>query len=219
MRSPGPWLALTLLGAFHGLNPAMGWLFSVSRGLQERARSAVLGSLLPISVGHALSIGAVVVLFGWARLGLEPGPLRVASGSLLIGFGLFKALKPFAHPRWVGMRVGAPSLVLWSFLMASGHGAGLMLLPALGAIAAGSPAAADAHLAALGTSVASPGVAAAAIAVHTASMLIVSAAVAVVVYERVGLSFLRRAWINLDLLWALALILAGVYVLVLGFEV
>jgi hypothetical protein len=206
MNASWPWLALALLGAYHGLNPGMGWLFAVARGLQEHRRAAVLGSLLPIALGHAASIAIVVLLVGGARSLAPPGPLRTAGAAVLILFGLFKLLKPRAHPRWVAMRVGSGELVLWSFLMATAHGAGLMLFPVLLAL----PSAAQAHA---GHGHPSLGNDAVALLVHTLAMLIVMGAVAIVVYEKLGLSILRRAWVNLDLIWVVAIVAAGLFTL------
>jgi hypothetical protein len=210
MNATWPWLALVLLGAYHGLNPAMGWLFAVARGLQEHRRAAVLSSLLPIALGHAASIAIVVLLVGGAQTLAPPGPLRTAGAIALILFGLFKFFKPRAHPRWVGMRVGSGELVLWSFLMATAHGAGLMLFPVLLAL----PSAAQAHAGhGTGHVHASLGNDAVAVLVHTLAMLIVMGAVAVVVYEKLGLAILRRAWVNLDLIWAVAIVAAGLFTL------
>src|SRR5215207_2792363 len=125
-----PWLALALLGAYHGLNPAMGWLFAVSLGLQERRTSAVLRAFLPISLGHASAVLAAVLAVGVAQLVIPLGVLSYACGGALILFGLYKLIWR-KHPRWVGMRVGFKDLTVWSFLMASAHGAGLMLIPVL----------------------------------------------------------------------------------------
>jgi hypothetical protein len=216
VRGAASWVVLALLGAFHGANPAMGWLFAVARGLQERSRAAVMGSLLPLAGGHALAIAVVVALFGVLGSVVGPGALRLSSGAVLIGFGAFKLAKPLAHPRWVGMRVGGGQLTLWSFLMASAHGAGLMLVPAFGGIAALTAVRADPHVAAAGLALTSASVAGAAVAVHTAAMLAVTALVAVVVFDHVGVAFLRKAWFNIDLLWAAALVLSGVWVLVAG---
>jgi hypothetical protein len=215
MSDAAPFLVLAALGAFHGLNPAMGWLFAVSRGLQERSRSAVLASLGPLATGHALSIALVVAAFDVLRL-VDYNVVRYVCAAALLGFGSFKLAKPFAHPRWVGMRVGAAQLCFWSFLMASGHGAGLMLIPAIGSATARSAVAADPHVAEAGIAFGSLGVATTAVLVHTVAMLAVAAVVAVVVYERVGLAFLRTSWLNVDLVWALALMLCGLYVLVIG---
>jgi len=202
-----PWAALGGLGAYHGLNPAMGWLFAVALGLQERSRAAVLRALLPIALGHEAAIALVVVLVGGAELVAAPWPLRLASGAALVLFGLYKLLRPRSHPRWVGMRVTPRELVLWSFLMSSAHGAGLMLLPVL----LGRPAEAHAHVVpAVALSSLSLAQDAAAVLVHTLAMLLTMGVVAVVVYEKVGLGILRRAWVNLDLVWAGAIVAAGV---------
>jgi hypothetical protein len=211
-----PWIVLLVLGAFHGLNPAMGWLFAVARGLQERDRSEVTGSLIPIAAGHALSVGAVVAVFGVLQSTVNQDAVRYGGAAALVGFGLFKLLKPRSHPKWVGMRVGRGMLVLWSFLMASTHGAGLMLVPALGSATAALSVAGEPHIAMAGVGAGRAGMAVAAVAIHSLAMLLVTGGVAVVVFDRVGVSFLRKAWFNVDLLWAAALVLAGIYVLLLG---
>jgi hypothetical protein len=125
------WMALVLLGAYHGVNPAMGWLFAVALGLQQRSRTVVLRSLLPIASGHLASLGVVVLLVGVLHLIASAEVLRPIGAVVLIAFGLYKFLRPRSHPRWVGMRLGFWELGLWSFLMATAHGAGLMLFPIL----------------------------------------------------------------------------------------
>ncbi|MGH2467940.1 MAG: hypothetical protein ACRDGL_09470 [Candidatus Limnocylindrales bacterium] len=200
----GPWAAIALLGAFHGLDPAMGWLFAVARGLQEHRRSVVLASLLPLAIGHELSLIVVVapVLLGTALV--SEADLRLAAAGLLVGFGLLRLLRP-RHPGWVGMRIGGRELAVWSFLMAGAHGAGLMLLPPLLGLlpAATTPLVIEA----------APGqellVAAIALVVHVTATVLVMGAIAVAVYERFGVDFLRRAWLNLDQIWAVALVGAG----------
>jgi hypothetical protein len=226
-----PWVALVLLGAFHGVNPAMGWLFAVALGLQRRRRLVVLGALLPLALGHEASIALVVALGVVAGAAAPPDLLRPAAAVALIAFGAYKLLRPRSHARWVGMRVGPWGLALWSFLMATAHGAGLMLLPILlglgGAAEAASPVSAHtpadgrAHVHTLETAPATlnglTGTAlaqdAAAVVVHTGAMLLVMAAVALLVYEKLGLAGLRRAWINLDAVWAGAVVVAGVFTL------
>ncbi len=202
-----PWLALIGLGAYHGLNPAMGWLFAVALGLQERSRRAVLRALLPIALGHEASIALVVVLVSLAELVAAPQILRAAGALALVLFGLYKFLRPRSHPRWVGMRVTPRELVLWSFLMSSAHGAGLMLFPVL----LGLPAHAHGHSV---PAVPLSGIAAtqdaAAVLLHTVAMLLAMGAVAVLVYDKLGLGVLRRGWVNLDLVWAVAVVTAGV---------
>jgi hypothetical protein len=210
-------VTLALLGAYHGVNPGMGWLFAVSRGLQERSRRAVTGSLLPIAVGHEMAVAVAVVALGGAALAVPATALRVGGALVLIGFGAWKLLRPNRHPRWVGMRVNRRQLTLWSFLMSSAHGAGLMLVPVVLGMStaeagAGGRGGAASDLATLGagSSWLRDGVA---VAVHTAAMLVVMAAVAVLVYEKVGVGVLRKAWVNLDLVWAGALVVAGVFTL------
>ena len=217
-----PWLSLAALGAFHGLNPAMGWLFAVALGLQERRLRAVLTALGPIALGHALAIGVAAVVIGALGLVVPQRLLLALGGAALLGFAAYKVATRFRHPRWVGLRVGPRELVLWSFLMASAHGAGLMLVPALvrlrgeavpGALAQAGHAT---HLAHAGHAGHHPpaadgalAVAAAAVGLHTAAMLAVAAALAVVVYRKLGVGVLRRAWVNLDLVWVGALAVTG----------
>src|SRR5881628_1565297 len=125
-----PWLALLGLGAYHGINPGMGWLFAVALGMQEKHRRAVLAAIPPIALGHALSIGLVVGLLWLAQASVPEKALRYGAAAILFGFGFYRFVRA-RHPRWVGMRVGFRDLTLWSFLMASAHGAGLMLVPLL----------------------------------------------------------------------------------------
>ena len=224
-----PWLTLGLLGAYHGINPGMGWLFAVALGLQERSRAAVLRAFGPIAMGHAASVAVVVAVVGASQTWLPSGVLRVAGASALVLFGLYKLLAPMSHPRWVGMRVNARDLTTWSFLMSTAHGAGLMLVPVLlrlssdspshaghaGHAMLGSPAEHADHLVAMSAPAGLSTIDVAAVGVHTAAMFLVMGAIAVVVFEKVGLAILRRAWLNLDRLWAGALIGAGALTLIL----
>jgi hypothetical protein len=223
MNTLWPWLTLALLGAYHGLNPAMGWLFAVALGLQERRRAAVLRAFAPIALGHAASVAAVVALLGAAQALVDLGVLRLVGASVLVIFGLYKLLAPMSHPRWVGMRVNFRDLSAWSFLMATAHGAGLMLLPVLLRLPSGvahsahdmaGHAAHAAHMQMAGA-IAAPTAEIAAVVIHTAAMFLVMGAIAMVVYDKVGLAILRCAWVNLDLVWAVALIVSGALSLVL----
>jgi hypothetical protein len=207
------WLTLAGLGAYHGVNPAMGWLFAVSRGLQERSRRAVWRSLLPIAVGHELSIALVTLVVVVLAVAVDPAAIQMGAAVVLIAFGLFRFAKPRAHPRWTTMRVSDRELTLWSFLMSSAHGAGLMVAPVL--IGLQGELAASHHggdLAMVGDL--SLPASAAAIVLHVGAMLLVMGVVAIVVYERVGLGILRRAWINTDHVWAGAFVVAGLVTLV-----
>jgi hypothetical protein len=125
-----PWLGLLGLGAFHGLNPAMGWLFSVALGLQHKSCARVLWSLLPIAVGHAVSIAVIVALVASVRRVIDLDGLRWTAAAVLIAFGLYR-LAVRHKPRAGGMQVGFADLTLWSFLVTTGHGAGLMLIPVM----------------------------------------------------------------------------------------
>jgi hypothetical protein len=208
-------MALLGLGAFHGINPGMGWLFAVALGLQEQRRSAVWNALPPIAVGHALSVGLVVALVALIHASIPYRVLRWIAAAVLIGFGVYRLVRA-RHPRWVGMRVGFRDLTLWSFLMASAHGAGLMLVPVfLGTMhqenlhdahaAHGAHSAHGADLDLLNH----PWLAAVAVVVHTLGHLLVAGLVAMVVYEKLGVRILRRAWFNFDLAWAVALVVSG----------
>jgi hypothetical protein len=205
------WLTLAGLGAYHGLNPAMGWLFAVSRGMQQQSRRAVLGSLLPIAVGHELSLALVVGLALVAAAVIDPAVLHVLAALVLLAFGVFRFVKPRAHPRWTTMRVKGRELTVWSFLMSTAHGAGLMLAPVL--IGVGGAAAASAegheHASLAVTSGASLLASGAGLVLHVTAMLLVMAIVAVVVYEKFGVGIVRRAWINTDQVWAGSFVLAA----------
>ncbi|MEV1110596.1 MULTISPECIES: hypothetical protein [unclassified Micromonospora] len=201
-------VTLAALGAFHGLNPAMGWLFAVARGLQERSRSALLGALPPIAAGHLASVGIVAALVTATRSVTASTVLAVVGGVLLVGFGLWRLLSE-RHFRWAGMRLSAAQLAGWSFLMSSAHGAGLMLLPVL--VAEPVSGGHSGHLAAAPVG-ALPGLAAA--GVHTVAMFGTALVVAVLVYEVLGVGVLRKAWFNVDRLWAGVLVAAGLVTLI-----
>jgi hypothetical protein len=202
----GTLLAVAGLGAFHGINPGMGWLFAVALGLQEGRAAAIWRGLAALTTGHALAVGAAIAAGGVARTMVPDAAIRLAIAALLIGMGAMRLVRVW-HPRG-GMRVGFGGLVGWSFLMASAHGAGLMVLP----FVLGTPVlAADAHAAHLhGAATAGASPAFAAVVVHTGAYLVVSAIVAWIVYTRIGVALLRTAWINLDAVWAAALIVTGV---------
>jgi hypothetical protein len=213
-----PWLAVAMLGAYHGVDPSMGWLFAVALGLQDHRRGKVFEALLPIAAGHLVSVGLTVALIAYA-IASGVWLLRPLGAMALIAFGLFRLWRPQAHPRWVAMRVNARDLATWSFLMASAHGAGLMLFPILMNLPANAvcmPAIHDHHMPIILTQ-GRIGVvqAIAVVLVHTGAMLLVMGTVAIVVYQWIGLQILRSAWINLDTIWAVALIAAGLLSLII----
>lgn len=197
------WLAIAGFGAYHGLNPAMGWLFALALGLQQKDERAIWVGLVPITLGHAISVAltALVILALQAFVSLRT--LQIITAVLLLAFGAYKLFNWYRHPRWVGMRVSQYELVGWSFLMATAHGAGLMIAPALlGVMSMGHDSAMHS------LSLASANVSLA-VSLHTISMLLVMAAIAWVVYRKLGLMVLKKGWINFDLIWSAALLVVG----------
>ena len=207
------WGALFLLGAWHGINPAMGWLFAVALGLQKQSGRAVWQALVPIAAGHVLASGLVVVLAVVAGDVLPLHYVKFFVACLLFAFGVYRLVTK-GHPRYGGMQVGFRDLTVWSFLMASAHGAGFMLLPVLlGMSVAGVGH--EMHMQSMNFP--GPGAEVLAVTVHTLGYLVVTGAVAWVVYAKVGLAVLRKAWINLEVIWAVALIAtAGLTLLISG---
>jgi hypothetical protein len=208
--SGGSWLILVGLGAYHGLNPAMGWLFAVALGLHRSDRGIVLWSTLPIAVGHAASIALVLAAAILLGLVIEGWWLRRLAGLVLLGWALLHWLRGGRHRVRVGMQAGLVGLALWSFLMATAHGAGLMLLPV---VLPAAHAGAHAHHTAPALSWEA---ALAALAVHSLAMLATTLAVALAVYEWLGVAVLRRGWVNLDLVWSVALAVTGTVLLLVG---
>ena len=194
----GAWSTLFLLGAYHGINPGMGWLFAVARGMQGHSTRALAWSLPPIALGHALAIGVVVLIAQLAQVALPMPYIRVGVAVILVGLGMYKLIRS-RHFRWGGMQVGFRDLTIWSFLMASAHGAGLMVLPVVlaGPHAHHMAAAQDATSGIWAT------------LIHTLGYFTVTAAAALLVYQKFGLAMLRRSWFNLDLFWAIALVVTG----------
>jgi hypothetical protein len=213
---PWPWLAIFLLGAYHGVNPGMGWLFAAALGLQKKSARAVWQALVPIAAGHFAAIGLVAAAAVVAGAVLPLHYIKIAAAGVLLAFGIERLIRR-SHPRWGGMQIGFRDLCIWSFLMASAHGAGFMLLPFLlkmSTLPAAAPTgAAMPHL--HGGSFEGPWTAPLAVLVHTLGYLLVTGLIAFVVYEKVGLQILRKAWVNLDLIWAVILIVtAGLTLLV-----
>ena len=202
---------MLLLGAYHGVNPGMGWLFAVALGMQERRGSAVARSLVPIAFGHALAIGIVVLAAIFLGMALPLVAIRYSVAALLVGLGIF-CLARHQHPRWVRMQVGFRDLTVWSFLMASAHGAGLMVVPVLlgsRAVEAHGQMAGHNHL----SLAASPLAGLLATAAHTVAYLAVTGLLAWVVYRRLGLAILRKGWLNFNLIWGGALVATGMFTL------
>ena len=200
------WAMLLALGAFHGINPGMGWLFAVALGMQERRRGAVLRALLPLGVGHALAVAAAIAVALAIGAVVPLHYLRWPIAAILICMGITRFFR-HKHPRWASMRVGMAGLTLWSFLMATAHGAGLMVVPIFMGMAMANAEGHTCH----GATVASAGTGPALLAtvLHALGYLAITGVVAVVVFEKFGLGLLRKAWFNLDLIWAATLIITG----------
>jgi hypothetical protein len=209
----GVWVTLLVLGVYHGLNPAMGWLFAVSQGMQQRSRKALLRSLVPIAIGHELSIALIAALVLGASAVVSATALHFAAAGILLAFGIFRFIKPRAHWRWTTMRVSDRELTVWSFLMSTAHGAGIMVAPVLIGLQGISQASAPvkkadqsdvgmlSHVPLIPSGIG--------IALHVLAMVVVMGLIAIVVYEKLGLEVLRRAWINTDRLWASTFVAAA----------
>jgi hypothetical protein len=218
-------LIMAAFGAYHGLNPGMGWLFALSLGLQRRSDRAIWTSLFPIAFGHALSLLVVAMAVVASAQFLPASFLKLATALTLIGFGLYKVFNYYRHPRWVGMQVGMADLTWWSFLMATAHGASLMIAPLV--LSMTTPAAEmhmdhttmagehATHYAMLGAGLNSEVMLG--VLLHTVAMLLVMALIAWVVYKKFGLRILRSHWINFDLIWAAALLIIGAIALLGSF--
>jgi hypothetical protein len=200
-----PWLALAGLGMFHGLNPAMGWLFAVALGMHRHSRQIVLLALAPIACGHAVSIWTVAVAIMILGVAIDASAVRIGAGMILVVWAIYHWLYGHRHRVRVGMTTGFAGLLLWSFLMATAHGAGLMLVPALIPLCMGQPMIGAGSL----------WISIAAVGVHTLATLLVTGAIAVLVYDWLGLEFLRRSWINFDVLWSVVLIGTGTALMVI----
>jgi hypothetical protein len=187
----------------------MGWLFAVALGMQERSRRAVLRSRWPIAIGHEFSIVLVAVLVVGLGLFTDTHVQHVGAGLAMIAFGVFRFLKPRAHFRWTKLRVNRRELSLWSFLMSTAHGAGLMVAPVLIGAGATAQAAEDHDVAHVQAAVISPVAGGLSLLLHVASMMAVMAVVSLVVYEKLGVAIVRQAWLNTEWLWASAFVLAG----------
>src|SRR5215469_6958933 len=207
MHALWPWLTIVGLGIYHGVNPAMGWLFATALGFHRGRRSVVVQSLIPIAIGHLLSVAAVAGAVLALGVVIDRRPLLMAAGGGLILWALYHLAYGCRHPARIGMQTGFAGLLAWSFLMATAHGAGLMLVPALVPLCLSGSGAG-------GITAASPLIdSLAAVGVHTGAAVAVSGIIAILVYDWIGVEFLRRGWINLDWLWTGALGITGMIVL------
>ncbi len=206
------WGALVALGVFHGLNPAMGWLFAVALGLQEQRLSAVVWALLPIAAGHAAAVALVALATVLLGQTIPRPAVLVTVGTLLLLFTAWRIWRRFKHPR-TRFRATSLQLATWSFLMASAHGAGLMVAPIVAAVAPKASLTSEHSAHAASQSLA---VALLAVTLHTLAMFSAMAVAAVTVYRQLGVKILTRAWFNVDLVWIAVLVIAGGITLLAG---
>ena len=205
------WAMLLALGVFHGINPGMGWLFAVALGMQERRRGAVLRALVPLGAGHALAVAGAVGTALAIGFVIPLGWLRWPIAGVLVSLGALRFFR-HRHPRWAGMRVSMGGLTAWSFLMATAHGAGLMVVPVFMGMSMPGTGDHAHHVHAAG---AGAGAAFFATGLHSVAYLGATAFIAVLVFEKLGVGILRRTWFNLDLVWSAALIATGALTLLM----
>ena len=212
------WAGVVAIGVYHGLNPAMGWPLAVANGLGEKRAGAVFATWLPLGAGHLLAMTLVLVPFALLTWLVQWGrEIRLGAGGLVLLFGVSRLLAR-RHPRWLA-RIRPTQLVLWSFLMATAHGAALMLLPILLGLcetpdATAAAAGAFDHDSVMRLMRASVSTAIAVSLLHSAAMIGAGLGVAWVVYRYLGLRALRSAWLDLDAVWAVGLIASGAAALV-----
>ena len=209
MNTSALWLTVVALGLYHGINPAMGWPLAVANGMAERRASAVFATLLPLGGGHFMAIAVALAPFAWLGWYLEwSRAIRIGAGTVVLLFGAFKLVKR-RHPRLLA-RIPPSRLAWWSFLMATAHGAGLMLVPFMLGLCATPAPGGTAHATVMRILArANLDTALLVATVHTIASLLAGIVMAWVVYRYAGLRFLRRAWLNLDALWGASLVLAG----------
>jgi len=206
------WHAMVFLGAYHGINPGMGWLFAVALGMQQGSARGVWRALPPIALGHAVAVGIVLLAIGVAQVVIPMDTLRVVVAVMLTMLGLYRLWR-HRHPRFGGMQVGFRDLTVWSFLMASAHGAGFMVVPFVMSAPSMLSAAGHEHMHHMAAATHGAAAGTMAVLIHTLSYLVVMTLAAWIVYRKLGLSLLRKAWLNMDWMWAGALVLTGLVVL------
>lgn len=208
------WWAIIISGIYHGINPGMGWPLAVSATLTERSPYAMIKALAMLGLGHFLAMLGILLPFSMMVLLIErEAEIRIAAALIVIGMGLYLLINR-GHPRFLA-RVHPARLALWSFLAAMAHGAGLMLVPIYLELCRVDPShgtiMAEGHAAAQALMGSGVFIAFLVASVHTFAMTVSGALLAVVIYFWLGLKFISRTWFNLDLVWAISLILVGTF--------
>lgn len=204
----GLWLAVIGVGLYHGANPGMGWPLAVSAALMEQKAGAMTRALAALAVGHFVSMVGILLPFAFMYVLIDyQREIQLGAAVLVIGLGVYLLLNR-RHPRFLA-RVPPSRLALWSFLVAMAHGAGLMLVPIYLGLCEMSELDGG-HRAAASLMGENAGLAIAVALVHTAAMIVAGGGIAVAVYRWLGLKFLTKSWFDLDIVWALSLILVGI---------
>ena len=147
-----------------------------------------------------LPFALMTALLDWQR------EIRIGASVAVIAFGVFRLINR-RHPRALA-RIRPTQLVLWSFAIATAHGAGLMLLPIYLGLCS-TEEIASSHQASSILMARNSATAVLVSLVHTLSMVTAGGVIALLVHNWLGLKFLSRSWFNLDFVWAMSLILVG----------
>lgn len=208
MANLWPWLAIAGLGAFHGLSPANGWMFAAAWGLRARDGAQARRALLPIAIGHAASVALVACAFAQGLV-MDRTRVQGLAGALLVGAASYRVLHGAGQPTPISTQLGHAGIALWSFLMATAHGAGLMLVPALVPMCLASNPARE--ISASGSLL----LALAAVGVHTAAMLVTTGIIATGVCRGVAMHPRLLSSAVPDQAWTAALAVTGLLLMAL----
>ncbi len=204
----GLWLAVVGSGIYHGVNPGMGWPLAVSAGLMGNGRRDLLAALWPLAAGHFLAMAGILLPFAVMTVLVDwQHEIRIGASLLVVAAGFYLLINR-RHPRFLA-RIRPTQLALWSFAVAMAHGAGLMLVPIYLGLCR-TEELDSGHQAAFALMGGNLSVAIMVAVVHAGAMIISGGVLAIAVHAWLGLTFLSKSWFNLDLVWALSLILVGV---------
>ena len=208
MTNLWPWLAVAGLGAFHGLSPTTGWMFAAAWGVRARDGAQVRRALLPIAIGHAVSVAVVACVFAQG-MSMDRTLVQGLAGALLVGVASYRLLRGAGQRARISTPAGHAGIALWSFLMATAHGAGLMLVPALVPLCLSDKPARE--ITASGSLV----LALAAVGVHTAAMLVTTGVIATGVCRGVAMHPRLLSGTAPRQAWTAALAVTGVLLMAL----
>lgn len=183
-------LVFFLLGLYHGINPAMGWLLATSVGIEYRSRKALFFALIALTLGHATAIGTVIFGIGWLKLYIPFHFIQTITAITLFALGGYHLYRHW-HPKWMTLHVGYSTIFFWSFVVASAHGAGIMLIPFLmdkGGLLL--------------------------LCIHTLGYFFAALGASFFLFETLKLNLLQKKWMNFELIWSLSLLITAVFIVV-----